>query len=779
MSSIGLNTGLKALLTSQASLETIGHNVSNANTPGYSRQRLEVSASRALLQRGRLIGSGVSGGMVSRSTDALLLVRTTGQLASLSSLESSIGGMTEVEALLGEPGGFGIGSGLSNFFGAVSDLSTSTEDLVMRTGVLQQASALTTQFNTLASTMQAIRVDTANQVGVDVRQVNALAEQLVQLNREIGQTEATGLPANDLRDAREQKLRELASYVDINFHEDDGGVTLVTTGGRMLVGRSNAYEMTSEASSDGSVKVFIEGSPVPIDLRQGKVAGHLKVAEEFIPGLTGEFDELARNLIFEVNRLHSTGTPAGGTFQSLTSSYAVRDSDLDGLVTDELLAFSGLPFEVQDGELYVNVTRLETGELETHKIAIDASTSTVGQFVDALKDIDGINANLNSFGALQVFADAGHGFDFAPRLNPTPDDAGTLGGGRATLGSDFRGPYALSDGDTLQLTSGVGTFTVALDAADFVEISQATAEELAEVLNADPGLLAGGLRAVVTDDRLYFQTAGTGAAAALTATGGTALGALGFTAGTTVNGSSTSVDIQIGGAYTGDTNSAFIFTPRSDGVIGTTPGLEVDVFGEDGTLVATLNVGAGYQPGTELEVAQGVTVRFGVGELSASNNDAARLEVIADSDTSDVLASFGLNGFFTGTSAEDISVRDELELNPDLIAAGASNAAGDNRTLLRMLDLQTMGVEGLGNESLGDYYGDVISGVGFDISTAGSTRDVEEFLLQNLETRREQTSGVNVDEELVDMVRFEQAFGAASRYIQVLNELSQEVLNLI
>ena len=73
----------------------------------------------------------------------------------------------------------------------------------------------------------------------------------------------------------------------------------------------------------------------------------------------------------------------------------------------------------------------------------------------------------------------------------------------------------------------------------------------------------------------------------------------------------------------------------------------------------------------------------------------------------------------------------------------------------------------------------MISGVGFDISTADTSRNVEEYLLQNLRQRREEVSGVNVDEEMVNMIRFEQSFGAASRYIQVLNDLTADLLRLI
>ncbi len=779
MGGLGLNTGLKALLAAQASLDTIGHNISNSNTEGYSRQRLEVSASAAILQRGKLIGSGVNADTVTRSTDILLLVRTTGQLASLGRLDSALDGMTEVESLLGEPGGFGLGSGLSNFFGAVSELSTSTEDLVLRTGMVQMATAMTTQFNQLSSTMISQRQDTARQVGIQVEKVNALGEQIVTLNHEISQTEATGTPANDLRDTRERKMRELSTFVDISFHEDSNGVTQITTGGRLLVGGSRAFEMTSISQGDGEVEVFLEGSDRAVNVRHGSIAGLLRVGQNFIPGLSGKFDTLARNLIFEMNRLHSTGTPASGSFTNITSSYSVSDQDLDGVSSDELISQSGLPFDIQDGELYVNVTNNTTGGLQTSRIEIDSSSTTVGDFLAELNAISGVNANLNSFGRLQVFADAGFGYDFAPRLDPAPDKSGTLGSAHASIGTGVDGPYELVDGDTLTLTGPVSTFSATFNDADFVEMTEATADEIAAVLNTNPDMQANGLRAVVSGDQLFIQTEAVGTSSALTVGGGTALAALGITAGTTVNGASTAVDIQIGGEYTGQDNSFFRFVPTSDGIVGTTPGLEVDVYTQSGQLVATLDLGTSYQPGTVLDVDQGVSVSFSYGALSQSTNDSARVELIADADTSDVLAAFGLNSLFTGTGAEDISIRTDLETDPGLLATGSSGASGDNTTLLALLDLQSTGVDGLNGEALGDYYGDVVSDVGFEISTASATRDVEGFLLQNLENRRHQKSGVNVDEELVEMVRFEQNFNAASRYIQVLNTLQQEVLNLI
>ncbi|MFT7669342.1 MAG: flagellar hook-associated protein 1 FlgK [Planctomycetota bacterium] len=776
---IGLNTGLKALLAAQASLQTTGHNISNASTPGFSRQRLSVSASAGMSQRGLLIGSGVSADFVSRSADALLLVRTTKQVSSLSRLDSALGGMSEVEALLAEPSDFGLSAGLSDFFASISTLSTATEDLVFRSGMVQKTTAMTTQLNQLSSTMSSIRRDTASQVRIQTREVNGIAEQIVVLNREIGRTEASGVPANDLRDQREQRLRDLSSYIDVQHHEDESGVLRVTTGGRMLVGGADSLEMNSVIGTDGSVKIFLEGSGIPVQLKRGKIAGLVQVSDEFIPGLQNKIDLLSKNMIYEMNRVHSTGTPDSGTFRSLTSSYQVKDTDLDGQVMDELISDSGLPFGFEKGELHVNVTHLATGELGSSKIDLDPKTTTVGDFVEALNGVDGLNATVNSFNRIQVFTDAGFGYDFASRLDNSPDKAGTLGSAHASLGSGAQGPYSLTAGDTLDLTGPVGTFSVTFNATEFEEMSVATAEEMADVLNANTDMLANGLRATVTDDRLYIQTAATGPTSTFTVNGGTSLAALSISAGTVTTGATTSVDLQISGSYIGEKNDSFSFVPRTDGTVGTTPGLNVDVFSASGQLVATLDVGDSYQPGTDIEVSEGISVSFGLGTLSATDFDSAKVDLIAESDTSGVLAAFGINSLFTGSSAADIDVRAELVDDPSMIAAGSTSAAGDNSTLLRLMDVQSKGLTSLNNETIGNFYGDAVSNVGFEISQVSMTREVESFLLQNLETRREETSGVNIDEELVNMVRFEENFNAASRFIQVLNALSDEVLRLI
>jgi flagellar hook-associated protein 1 FlgK len=214
------------------------------------------------------------------------------------------------------------------------------------------------------------------------------------------------------------------------------------------------------------------------------------------------------------------------------------------------------------------------------------------------------------------------------------------------------------------------------------------------------------------------------------------------------------------------------------GTIGTTPRLEVEVRDEAGALVTTLDVGEGYPPGTPLTVAEGISVSFSVGEVNGAAGDAFTLDTIADSDTSDVLVGLGLNSFFTGSDASNINVNGDIVKDPRLFAGSSNGEDGDNGAILEMLDVQSSEVEGL-DGTLGTYFGALVGGVGFEIASTSSALEVESFMLGSLEEQREQVSGVNVDEELVKMIEYEQTYQAAARFLQVVGQLNDTVLALV
>jgi flagellar hook-associated protein FlgK len=779
MATLGLDIGLRALLTSRSALDTIGHNLANASTPGYSRQSLEVSTSRTMLLRGLALGSGVQADVVRRTTDALLVRRMIGQTSSLARLDARTGGLSEIEALLGEPGSSALGQRLAELFGSFSSLANDPSESALRSGVAQSAVSLTDQLHQLAASLGTIRSDTAEQARAQVEEVNSLTRRLFELNRQVRELESRRVPANDLRDQRELLLGELAGRLDISYHEDSTGLVRVSTQGQLLVGSAGASRVELEEPAAGTVRLRIEGATQTLVPRGGTLGALAELAAETIPGYQDGLDALARGLILGVNQAHGTALPPSGPFRQLTAAFAFADHDEDGELLDERLADSGLVFAIEEGELFVNVQDLAGGAFRTTRIEIDPERTTVGELVGALGAIEGLSASLDSTGRLKILADAGVGFDFSKRLNTAPDPDGTFGGGRASLVLGAGEPYALADLQTLDLVGGAGPFSVTFSAGDFATIGEASAAELAAALNADPGLAAGGLRAVVVGDRVALQSQGAGAGESFTVAGGSALGALGLVAGTVVDGHDLAASVTLDGEHQGAANQEYTFLALGDGTIGSTPGLLVEVRDAGGALVAVLDVGQGYQPGSALAFGDGLSVRFGLGELSATHGDRFVARALAESDSAGVVGALGLNAFFVGTGAADVALRADLASDPAGIATGLGGGAGDNRGALALAAVAEERLTVLDGRTVSGAWGDVVADLGFQSGSARDALEMERFLMDGLIERREQISGVDVDRELVDMLREEQSFAAASQYIQVVQQTLDELLNLI
>ena len=779
MTSIDLQIGLKALLSSQAGLDTVGHNISNAATPGYSRQTLHLSTSAAQVLRGLSIGTGVDADMILRTADQLLHQRIVAQNGSIAQLDTRLAGMSQVEALFGEPSDNGLQSKMQALFASFSSLASDPGDSVLRTSVVESSAGLATRFQELAQNLATTKHDTAMQVGGEITKANDLAQHLVALNRDISSFEATGAPANDLRDQRDEALKSLGAQLDISYHEGSNGVITVTSGGALLVGSNHAYALSSQVAPDGKVTIALEGHEGALAVKGGAIGGLVQTSQSFVRGLSDKLNALAHNMILELDRAHSTGMPSSGSFQKLTGANAVQDQNGYGTLDDELLARAGLPFDVRKGSLYVNTIDRTSGALSTTRIDIDPATTTVGDLIDALNAIPHVGASLDSGGRLQIEAAQGFGFDFSRRINAAPDVQGTFGGKAASLGAANAGPYALADGDTLAIAGPSGSIAITLHNSNFQDISAATSDELAAAINADPSTAIGGMRALSIGGRVVLQSLAQGSSTSFTLTGGSALGALGWSAGTSVSGQNDSVDVKVTGSFDGKSNELYSFVANNDGTVGATSGLKVDVFNAHGDKLTTLDVGAGYTPGTPLALGNGLSVSFGLGQLSATDHDACALHALADSDTSDALVALGVNSLFTGKDASDIALNKDIAADPTQLATSSSGASGDNTAIKDLSKAQDASVQGLGGATLGSFYGDVVGGIGFAIDSAQSAHDVESFLMDSLTQRREATSGVNVDEELTHMIQFQQSFGAAAQYIQVVNTTNNELLHLI
>lgn len=773
----GLGAGLKALRAARYGIETAGHNVANANTPGYSRQRVLQSASMPV-SFGRLqIGTGVNVDSIDRLVDDGIERRLRLQLGLTGQAEVDAGRWREIEGVFNEPEA-GLASDLSDLFGRLGRLQTDPSDRALRGGVVQAGKSLAQGFNLISTRFGELQGSTFDQVRGLVRDVNEHARSIAELNREIVAVEATGQRANDLRDAREQHVKELSKLVDTRATERNNGTIDLLVAGRLVVSGTTTTELRTARDAEGNTSVLIGDSSQELGIEGGQIGALLAHESSYLPGLQGELDQLAHQLTLEFNRVHTTGVPRSGPFQTLTSKTGLEDADGDGQRGDEPLAQTGLPFTVSNGELWVTVTNRTTGDLERTRIAIDPESMSLRDVATALDGIANLTATVDPLGRLRIDADQGYGFDFGSRLDPRPDALGSFGGTSPSFGSAQREPFALTVPSAFTVTVNGTPRTVNLASTDFRNPAAATAAEVAAAVNNQIGTF------VTADDVgghlvIRSDSAGTTATMSLTDGAGSPLAALGMRVGATATGQSRSVEVAISGKYTGQ-NDRLTFRPDADGQIGVTPGLTVGVFDSNGARVATLNVGLGqYSPGDQLAVRDGVSVSFGPGAVSASNGDVFALDTIADSDSTDVLVAIGMNTFFLGHDAATLAVNADIEANADLLAAGLNGAAGDTANVDRLLALRESALEGLGGSDFETFYADLVGEVGFEAGTAETTLESQDRLLAALQSERDSVSGVDLDEEMVDLVRYQQAFQAASRFITIVNELSQTLINLV
>ena len=151
------------------------------------------------------------------------------------------------------------------------------------------------------------------------------------------------------------------------------------------------------------------------------------------------------------------------------------------------------------------------------------------------------------------------------------------------------------------------------------------------------------------------------------------------------------------------------------------------------------------------------------------------------SDTSNLFPALGLNTFFTGRDARSIAVNPDLEANPDLITSSFSNDVlntGDNAAALQMAALRTALVMDSSSATISDFYQTTVAGLGIDSRAAGDNQAVDEQFLLNLEARRQEVSGVNLDEEVTNLMLYQRAYEASARVINIADRMLDALFSI-
>ncbi|MBL8930950.1 MAG: flagellar hook-associated protein FlgK [Kineosporiaceae bacterium] len=334
MSTFGtLNTAVTGLLASQRAMDTAGQNVVNANTPGYSRQRVLLSAigatpSASLHTGGKNPVGGVQVDGVIRIRDAFLEATRAAAGSRHQALSAQESTLSTTELLLAEPGPTGLQAGLDSFYAAWHELSLSPTDSASGSVVIERGGGLTDQLHTVGNGIANEWSSARTRLQQVVDQTNQAAEDLATLNTQIAAGTTAGRPVNELMDQRDTLVRKLADLIGGYAVPGQDGAVSVSVNGITLVSGSTAQTLTLTGAGDidnavSSPPTITWGS-VAVPVESGAAAGYLSALRTDLPNLSASVDAVAVALRDAVNTVHTSGFTlagaAGGAFFSGTTA---------------------------------------------------------------------------------------------------------------------------------------------------------------------------------------------------------------------------------------------------------------------------------------------------------------------------------------------------------------------------------------------------------------------------------------------------------------------------
>ena len=305
-----LATGSSALIAFQRALSTVGHNVANINTPGYSRQRVEFEARDATYFGYGYQGNGVQIVDVRRMADSLAtsrLLDSGGELARLQQLSTL---SSRLDQLFSEKA-TGISAPWSSFFDSVNALSSNAAGSADRESVLAQANALVTRFRQIDQHLDGLDIEVNAGLTAATGEVNRLAKEIAQLNGQIG---GSSSPSGDLLDRRDQLISELVAFTGGNAATQDGGlVNVFSAGGQPLVVGATASTLVTvpDPYRPERLQVALEtnGQRVTLDKRAlgGQIGGLVEFRTTVLDPAMAELGRIATSLAQTFNEGHRAG----------------------------------------------------------------------------------------------------------------------------------------------------------------------------------------------------------------------------------------------------------------------------------------------------------------------------------------------------------------------------------------------------------------------------------------------------------------------------------------
>ncbi len=701
------NIGQSALNAQQNTIATTGNNIANVNTPGYSRQYVQLEDAYALTGKPGSQGMGVDAVQVLRRFDEFIEVSFLDKYTDSSRWEEQSTTMTSVESIFNEANRLGISNSMTEFFAAWQDLALRPDDPATRQNLISNADNLSLLLRQSMEDLDQIRNQMDLAIEVDVDRVNELVESIADINQQITQNTIEGISnPNDLLDKRDVAIRELATLVDIHVQYEDGYNTTVSL--------SNGFPLV-QGHETFSIEILgpqSESNKTPDSTYTGSITFDGEDAREYtVEMLSG-------------GNAGAIGDPANPTFRVSLDGGKTWLRNEDGTET---------VFEVTD----------DNGDGEVDPILVH---------------------NIN------IAFDETDNFTTGDKFNIMPKSG--LYWIEPTRGPQNITPQTYFDGTENQDRLSGGSITANFTVRD--EHIGRYEDELDAVANA----------LIWEVNRLHSQ--------------GGSIEHMSFYTGTE---EVSTTDIALGTPQSGlhfadklqEGSINFHFYDKENGSYYTGGPVDFDP--------ATAGI-QNFDPATHSleDVAAAINNAYGGilsanildNKLSLEMNDPD-LEFAMGTDSSGLIAALGLNSFFQGNNATNIAVDTDVhsdlnrinagyvdgsnEVNPGDNANASSLAASIGNLMSDKVQISTVW-RTTGDQSISEYYSTFVSKVGADTRTAHTNAEYNTALANDLDAQQQSVSGVNLDEEMANLIKFQHAYTAAAKLITTADEMLQTLLGL-
>ena len=702
-----LNLGTGALFASQSAIQVTGGNISNVNTPGYSRRNVRLEEGISINWRPGQIGTGVRAAEVYRNFDQFVENSYNDKASSRERWDSLYNSLSSVESLFNESRGYGINSSLTKFFNDWQDLSQRPNDAASRQQLLNDTRNMVNSLHSMQSDLVRYQQQVEDYIKQDVTQANDIMSRIADINTQINVEQIDGQNnTNSLYDERSTLIRELSKIMDTNVIDNGrGDMTITTSAGQTLVDGSKHFSISYDGPQSQS-------NLTPGSNFDGQV---------YFDG-SSEFEYTVE-----------VATP--GTVTSGAGAAQFRVS-LDGGTTW---------LKNDDGSTKLFSARPEDGAIQVNDLKIWFGTAANSGTAPTQAFTVGDKFNITPKSALYWVQNTSTKENITPQINfAGQDNTRRLTGGTLTGLFNFR-------------DNNVGRYKERMDAMT---------KELIWQTNRIHSQGAG-LKAHTYMEGTYAVTSD-----------GTALGS-------GASGLPFADKLQAGNSMmyfydsaTGELASAASFGPIDFSSINP-PGIE------------------NFDPAQHSmeDVATAINDSFGTYVDASIVNHKLQLkaksgyEFQMGTDTSGLYAALELNTYFSGSQTSDIELNGSVNGDVDHINAGHVNGAGeansgDNTNALGIKEMGqkdlsiTTASDGTTKQTLIEYYDSTVAAVGADAGAAKFNYNFQNTLASDLNEKQQEVSGVNIDEEMSNLIKYQHSYTAAAKLITTADQMLQVLLGL-